>query len=234
MSPLSRAIAILAVVGLFFGCSSDDNNNTPTPDVTVIDDLGTPDGTTINYPAGPFGTDKGDVIANMQFFGFKDPNTYCKLEKDLSLDVTQKVPMSFADFHNRVCDGSGKLAKPKQLLWVMVSAGWCGPCIQEIRELGKIIDSGGIDERVAFVDILFENDDHKPATEDFAKKWADTLGLKFPLLLDPTFQMGAYFDRQAVPFNMLVDLDTMQVYFSITGAAFATLGQQVQAFFANK
>ena len=127
----------------------------------------------------------------------------------------------------RVCDGSGKLAKPKQLLWVMVSAGWCGPCIQEIRELGKIIDSGGIDERVAFVDILFENDDHKPATEDFAKKWADTLGLKFPLLLDPTFQMGAYFDRQAVPFNMLVDLDTMQVYFSITGAAFATLGQQV-------
>ncbi|MCA9667060.1 MAG: hypothetical protein KC503_15790 [Myxococcales bacterium] len=97
-----------------------------------------------------------------------------------------------------------------------------------------MIDAGSIDERVAFVDILFEDDDYKPATEAFAKQWATQLGIKFPLLLDPTFKMGKYFDRAAVPFNMLVELDTMKVYFATTGAAFALIGQQIQAFFANR
>ncbi|MCA9667059.1 MAG: hypothetical protein KC503_15785 [Myxococcales bacterium] len=117
-------VAIAGCIAAGSGCSSDSGSTPPADTAPPIADLAVADlGAAINYPAGPYGTKKGEVAENMSFLGFKDPNTFCQLEKNLALDTGKKVAVSFGDFHNRVCEGTGKLAKPKQLLWVMVSAG---------------------------------------------------------------------------------------------------------------
>jgi len=65
-----------------------------------------------------------------------------------------------------------------------------------------------------------------PATEAFIKTWINTYKLSLPVVMDPSFKMGAFFDRQAVPFNMLIDLKTMKVLHRKTGADLQGIGKK--------
>ncbi|MCK5798330.1 MAG: hypothetical protein KAI47_14155, partial [Deltaproteobacteria bacterium] len=117
-------------------------------------------------------------------------------------------------------------AKKRKILWVMVSAGWCGPCQQEVAETQANYGKGDIDSRVHLMNIVYEDDKSKPITESFAKLWAENkqFKLSFPVGMDPTFRMGTYFDRNAVPFNMLVDLSTMKIIYRQTGGDLSAVG----------
>ncbi len=219
---LALALALVA------GCSDDDK--AATPDISVSDfttsaggDSGASCGTGI-YPCGPYGTSVGNVVENLEFQGFSDPKDLCTKHKDKVMDTTALRKISFKDFH---LGGAGCAATKPKVLWVMVSAGWCGPCKYEVATVQGWLKNGQVDERIALFNILFETEKGTvPATEAFIKTWINTYKLSLPVVMDPSFKMGAFFDRKAVPFNMLIDLKTMKVLHRKTGADLQGIGKK--------
>ena len=61
----------------------------------------------------------------------------------------------------------------------------------------------------------------------------ERFGITFPLAMDPEFQMQKYFQRNAVPVNMLIDLRTMRIHFFQTGVSLSRVGQEMVAFFSR-
>lgn len=224
------------------GCSSDDNKEAdaggPGEDATAQIDEGLladlflgEGGATCGpeiYPCGASGTRKGDLVENYSFIGFSDPDSFCKPAKDRVIDFNTKIQRSFGDWYLPPANCPDK---KKKLLWVTVSAGWCPPCIEEIRTTMTEIKNGSFPPEVDVVDILFENGDQSPVTEEWAKtEWVSRVGLNYTLLLDPSFKMGKYFDRESVPFNLLVDLSNMKILFAQTGNVLDKVGAAIQQF----
>ncbi len=54
--------------------------------------------------------------------------------------------------------------------------------------------------------------------EAFARVWAQTFGLSFPVLIDTQFQTGAYFQASVMPANLFVDAETGEILLVATGA----------------
>jgi thiol-disulfide isomerase/thioredoxin len=197
------------------------------------------------YPCAPYGTENKTVAANLEFLGFRDPEEPCKAHKDKVLDLDNKVRISIKDFHLGFGDTS---CTKRALLWVLVSAGWCGPCQREVCKTVRDYQAGAVDGRVAILNVVFETDKlGTPVTEDFAKLWITQLrdpdtgkrcltlpaNLSFPVVMDPSFKMGVYFTKESVPFNMLIDTSNMKIYFRQVGENLPAVGQQIQNFFAK-
>jgi thiol-disulfide isomerase/thioredoxin len=195
------------------------------------------------YPCGPYGTNNGEVAANLDFLGFKDPEEACQAHKEKVLDLDTKVKVSFKDFHLGFGDTS---CNKRGLLWVMVSAGWCGPCQREVCKTVRDYQAGAVDSRVAVLNIMFETDKlGTPVTEEFLRLWITSLrdpdtgkrclttpaNLSFPVVMDPAFKMGVYFNKSSVPFNMLIDTSNMKIYFRQVGENLPAVGQAIQNFF---
>src|SRR5689334_20952877 len=77
------------------------------------------------YPPGPFGIGLKSVIPNLKFHGFHNPQ----------LQATTQELIELAEFYNPTgtdtfpSDGAYKPGQPKpKVLWIVVSAQWCGPC----------------------------------------------------------------------------------------------------------
>ena len=229
---LARCFLALALSVSIAACS-DDSGSTPTPDKdtgapdTVLADQGpTPEtGPACEYPKGPYGTSEGKIVENFVFDGFADAQYLCKSAKDQVMDLSATRKISFKDFY---CN-TGCSDKKRRLLWVMVSAGWCGPCHQEVMDTQAQYAKGAIDAKVHLLNVIYEDDNAKPVTESFTKLWAKNskFNISFPIAMDPSFRMGAYFDRNAVPFNMIVDLDTMEIVFRQTGANLPAVGKAI-------
>ena len=60
---------------------------------------------------------------------------------------------------------------------------------------------------------LFEDNAHYPAQPQDLRNWgaSSSHAVTFPLVLDPGFKMGAFFDSDATPLNLLVDVRTMTI-----------------------
>lgn len=227
----------LALLGLVVGCSDDsEGNNPPKPDMNLSDfttpagDMDTTCGTGI-YPCAPYGTNTGEVASNLEFMGYRDADEQCADHKSKSLDTTKAMQkIAFKDWYL----GDTVKSCKKDLLWVMVSAGWCVPCQYEVNETQKQITAGAVDKRIALLNIVFETKTSGvPADEAFLKTWISTYKLTIPTVIDPKFRMGAYFDKKATPFNMLVDLKTMKVFYRSTGADLPGIGKKIQEYFAQ-
>lgn len=175
------------------------------------------------YPAGPYGATVGDTIKNLSFQGFADPNYLCTAAFDQIIDLTKEQTISFGDFYcNTPCEN-----KKRRLLWITVSSGWCGPCAAEILTIQAQIQNGSIDSRIQVINILLEDDVAKPVDAAFAKFWASNeYDLTFPVLMDPTVTMGAYLQKDLLPFNMLVDLDTMKILMTQIGGGLEAIKQK--------
>ncbi len=241
---MNRTTLLLATVAaLLAGCSDKGTqpDTTPAVDQRVFDLIGgTGDGQVTCgdkiYPCGPYGTKTGDVAANMEFVGFQDPNEQCATHKDKVIDQANLTKISFKSFHQ-----GGSSCSPRKLLWVIVSAGWCGPCQEDVSAAEKEYAAGNVDSRLAILNIMFETGVPVTAiTEAFTLKWINTVAgtkekpsqkVTFPVVMDPEFKMGAYFSKAAVPFNMLIDLSTMKIYYQQVGGNATTVGPKVQAFF---
>jgi thiol-disulfide isomerase/thioredoxin len=235
-------VALALAAGLLgSGCSSksekqkDTGLATDTVEsdfTTALDDGGSTCGAGI-YPCGPYGTKQGQVATNMQFLGFEDPKTQCKADKDQVIDTSKLVKISFKDFFLGDT-GSGCSTYKKKLLWVMVSAGWCGPCKSEVQSTSQEYAAGNVDSRVGLMNIVFETAAPvAPADETFLKQWVSTFSLNFPTVIDPSFKMGAFFVKSAVPFNMLIDLSNMKIFYEQTGANLPGLGAKITEFFSG-
>lgn len=175
------------------------------------------------YPCPPYGALKDNILENLSFGGWADDDFLCKPLKDQllpvkngKLDLTKKKEITFGQWHIQ----ARKCATPKQLLWINTGARWCVPCQQEADELSKLFKAGKLDERIAYLAVLFQDDNHLPLKDAAdVEKWINEHDLINPIVMDPNFKMGRYFDAGAVPYNLVVNLETMKILVLKKGGA---------------
>ncbi len=159
-----------------------------TPSVEVHVDLYVPVGD--NYPPPPFGKTVGGVVKNHTFW-------------DPEMDKQMKLAHMYQ--HNR-----------KRILLVNASAGWCAYCRQEAYELRAVYAEYG-PKGLEIWFTLFQDYDGGAPTKAFWDKWMNAIKPTYPTLLDTAFEMGAYFNVDATPMNMILDLNTMKIVYLQTG-----------------
>jgi hypothetical protein len=154
-----------------------------------------------DYPAGPYGIARGATIQNLEFLGWKHPDL-------ANYDVANFEKVRLSDFYNP--DGRSDL----KLLAVNASAVWCSVCRAEYQDM----NANGTyamyrAEGVEILGTLFQDDAYYPAQPSDLTNWGAVANhaVKFPLVLDPGFKMGAYFDSDATPLNLLIDVRTMTI-----------------------
>lgn len=181
------------------------NDVSPALEATLEREALAPGYVAAAYPSGPYGYGIGAVVPNLQFLGWPSP-------VDAGYDQARVEGLDFARFY----DPDGE--KGIELLFINASAVWCGVCQQEFRDLREAAWYDQVRPRgVEMLGVLFEDADSLPARYSDLETWARAFEVRFPLVLDPGFKMGAFFDRSATPMNMVVDARTMTVLISMTG-----------------
>ncbi len=86
-------------------------------------------------------------------------------------------------------------------------ATWCQPCI---RSLPKLVEMSGEfeDKGVSFVGISVDS----PRNISKVKPFAHTLGITYPVLMDPSGELMGELNIMAVPTLLIVDRDLNIVY----------------------
>ncbi len=194
---LTLPITLAFLLTLALACDGG-NGDSDEPDIQTVpetvepetDEISTSDVAPGTYPAGPYGTEAGAIVANHTFF---NPET--------GSDI------SFSDLRD---------AGEKKLLFVTSGAGWCSACKQEAVELKEDYTEFG-PQGLEIWSTLFQDFIGDPADEAFWNIWKGQLTPNYPLLLDVDFVLGAYFNPDSAPMNMLIRLDTMEILFLQTG-----------------
>jgi thiol-disulfide isomerase/thioredoxin len=107
-------------------------------------------------------------------------------------------------------DGNNKV------MLVSTSAGWCSACIEEQPKLAELYREYA-DRGLYILITLFENADFAPADVRLAEQWKRRYDLPFTVVADPAFQFSTYYDRDATPMTMLVDVENMLILKIATG-----------------
>ena len=126
--------------------------------------------------------------------------------------VADEVPQSV-----RLSDWLAENRPGTKVIMLNAAAGWCSPCKREAAALADF----AADYQAAGVVVLtaiFQDQEGRPADEDFARTWAHTFGLGTPVLIDATFATGRWFDVGTMPANMFVDARTGEILEIATGA----------------
>lgn len=153
------------------------------------------------YPPGPYGTVRGATIQNLSFLGWKHPDL-------AGYDPAKVETVRLSDFYDP--DGHTGV----KLLAINASAVWCGVCRREYQEMhSNDVYATLRPQGLEILGTLFEDTNSYPAQPTDLKNWAGTPAhsVKFPFVLDPSFKLGAYFDSDATPLNMLIDVRTMTI-----------------------
>lgn len=166
------------------------------------------------YPAGPYGIEKGATIANYQFIGFPNP----------TVDKGELREVQLADFYNPTGTDSFPTdslygARPKPIVVLLtVSASWCAPCQYEAEFVLP-----GLHEKYAPMgaEFLFNLADGptpgKPAEVKHLVSWTTKYDTAWPSWVDPSYKLGALFESDAFPANIIIDTRTMEIVEIIAG-----------------
>ena len=158
-----------------------------------------------HYPAPPYGTTPSSVVENFAFLGWRAPQA-------VNFEETAFERVSLSDFHDP--DGS----KGIKLIILNGSAVWCGVCNYEADEINRTNKYAEYKARgVEFVWSLFEDARGGPATPEDLANWASVYEVDFPMVLDPALKLGAFFNADATPLNLLIDARTMRIVDKLLG-----------------
>jgi hypothetical protein len=160
------------------------------------------------YPAGPYGLAVGEVVQNFKFSGIRNP-------KEANYSAASPEVIAFSDYFNP----GGDTAKPRFLV-VTASARWCTFCKQEAQLSMKADHYPYWREKgVEFLVTLFDNETPgSPADFQDLEIWTKSYKLEYPSALDPNPpKLGVFFQLDAAPFNMILDLKTMKILFKGEG-----------------
>jgi hypothetical protein len=176
-------------------CSSSDKQ-VPFDDGRgeIVSQLGSP---REDYPAAPYGSRAGATIEDFQFLGWAAPVTS-------GFDTTKLETVSLGQFY----DPEGK--QGVKLLVITSTAVWCSACKQEYRDMQGSV-AAYEQKGVRFLGALFEDDMSNPAKPSDLVLWAKAFNVQFPFALDPDLKLGAFFDVEATPMEMIVDTKTMKI-----------------------
>lgn len=173
-----------------------------------------PNASGVPYPSGPYGVAAGSIISNYRFHGLVNP----------AVDAATFVDIQLADFYNPTGADAfpaespyGERPKPT-VLWLNMSAVWCGPCQQESEEIlpeehAKYAPQGA-EILVLLADSATPGD---PATEQNLVGWTTKYGTAWPAAIDPSYKLPSLFTGSAYPINMVIDTQTMEIVSVIAG-----------------
>lgn len=214
-------MVVLATTSSLLGCSSSPLTPPPADDDGIESGAGASGGASAGvgssgkagaapasaapswtaYPKGPYGTRRGSTIENLSFLGWKHPD-------QVGYDPNRFETIRLSDFYDP--DGHTGV----KLLALNASAVWCSVCRREYQEMHRndvYASLHGLGLEI--LGTLFEDNNYYPAQPLDLKNWGSlsTHAVTFPLGLDPGFKLGAYFDSDATPLNMLIDVRTMTI-----------------------
>lgn len=206
---LSLGLASVAFAAI--GCAdeappfAEGQGQAPTPDEAWVED---------SYPAGPYGIEKGSVVQNFKFIGFNQPH----------LDKNGLAEIKMSDFYNPTGsdvypEGHPRVGQPKpKALLIAVSAVWCGPCQYENAEIlpGEYAKYGpqGAEFLLQLADGPTQG---VPAEARHLVSWTTKYKTAWPAVIDPAYKLGALFEADAYPANILIDTRTMKIVESLAG-----------------
>lgn len=206
-----------AALGLV-GCSETAGDDDPIgPQAPPFPEgTGQPSPSAARYPAGPYGIRPGSVIANYQFVGFINAAEY----------KAGMQPIQLADFYNPTGTevfpegslyGSGE-PKPKALM-IDVSSVWCPPCKYEAQNIlperyEKYRTRGG----EFLLQLADGRNPGKPAVAQDLDRWTNTYDVQYPSAIDPSYKLGALFQSDAFPANIIVKTEDMSIVQIVSGA----------------
>lgn len=209
------SVMALALSGFLGGCAApEDELAPPFPEGSGQDAPNV-----APYPGGPYGVSVGSTIANYKFVG---------LVNSMQVrDSLQEVRLS--DFYNPTGDAvysedpreaqyGVDAPKPKALL-VIVSSVWCAFCNIEADEVLPAKYQEYKAQGGEFVLQLADGPTRgKPAGQQELLSWTDKYSVDYPTVIDPTYKLGALFDADAYPANMIIDPRDMSVVEVIAGS----------------
>ncbi|MBI4512202.1 MAG: TlpA family protein disulfide reductase [Deltaproteobacteria bacterium] len=150
-----------------------------------------------SYPIGPYGDQVGSRL------------------EEFTLEDCEGTPVAFGD-----------ILSEAELVLVSVGAGWCQPCIEESATLEAKVHAPLCARGLRVIQVLFQDDESRPATKLFCREWRERFGLRFPVLVDPLFTMQRYFQAAQTPLNLLVDRSGI-IRYRATGTAPADLPERI-------
>jgi len=216
---LLRNAGALLLVGLSIGlagCSSQGEDQL----APAFTEKGQEKGVTAAYPNGPFGVKKGAIISNYKFVGF--PNVLAVKDSLDSIELSHFYNPTGTDVYPEGSPYGAGQAKPKVLL-IDVASVWCGPCNQEA---GTVLPGQHKKEKPLGGEFLLQLADGPQggisATQLDLSKWTTKYmvnkGEAYPATYDPEYKLGALFEADAFPANMIIDTRTMKICEVIAGA----------------
>lgn len=216
----STLVAIAGV--LLLGCGTRNNDDIPSELINAIAAGNSSSGS--DYPAGPYGSDVGEIAADICMPAWRDPSAS-------DFDSAELEELCFSDFY----DPSGESTR---LLLVNTSAIWCAACRVEYGGTGERPSLGEereerADEGFDVFGSIFQDTERNPASLEDAELWAETFQVDFAFGLDEQFAMGAFADESVQPFNMVLDTTTMEIVLVLQGDEPATLWPTVDEFLAE-
>ena len=167
------------------------------------------------YPEGPYGIEKGSIVANYRFVGFANP----------MVDSSSASYVQMSDFYNPTGNevypegspyGAGN-PKPKAML-INVSSVWCPPCNEENRTVlpelhNDWADRGGL----ILLQLADGNDPGTPAEFSDLVKWTAKYDTEWPAVIDPDYKLAELFEADAFPANIIIDTTTMEIVDVVAG-----------------
>jgi len=98
---------------------------------------------------------------------------------------------------------------------VLLTAGafWCQPCKEEAPSLQDDIWEKFKDDDFVLISLIVQDAAYNDATQQTAADWRDDFGLGFTVCADPDWSLQPYFEKDVIPFNLLLDRD-FQIEFS--------------------
>ncbi|MCC6553031.1 MAG: TlpA family protein disulfide reductase [Polyangiaceae bacterium] len=158
----------------------------------------------------------GSTITNYKFIGFANAM--------LLSTAMQEIKMS--DFYNPTGvdtfpEGSpygSNAPKPKALL-IDVSSVWCGPCNYEADVVLPVQHAKYKPQGGEFLLQLADGPTPgKAAQPDHLYTWTSQYDVDYPAAIDPTYKLGALFEADAFPANMIIRTKDMKIVEVVSGA----------------
>lgn len=136
-----------------------------------------------DYPVGPYGVAEGDTIANL----------------------------AFAHLDGRRLALGGMYHGEKRALVLYATGTWCFSCKPEVAWLNGKIASG--DSDVLPLAVVLEDNRYQRADAPTARRWADSLEVKFETVVDPSGALDSFRTSGVVPMNLVIDTRTMRIVY---------------------